>query len=426
MLRIAVVGTGYVGLTAGACFAHLGHDVTCIDIDADKVRGLSRGLVPIMEEGLDRLVEEGLAAGRLSFTWDLAAGVDGADLAFLCVPTPMDTEGSADLSALRAACADLGGMLDPGVVVVVKSTGPVGTTRNLPEFLGRDDLPVASNPEFLREGTAVEDFLRPDRLVVGADSGEVVDRVVAAYGGLDVPVVRTDPTAAEMVKYASNAYLVTRLSFVNAIAAICEGLSADVDAVVRGMGLDARIGPAYLRPGPGWGGSCFPKDTRSLVESARRGGYEFRFLEAAIAVNEEQFDRVVSKASDTVGGSLFGRRVAVWGLTFKAGTDDHRDSPAVAIVERLLAAGAEVVACDPTVAFAGPDLPAGLVVVADPVDACRGAETLVVLTEWSSFGDVDPGVVGDVMAGRIVVDTRGVLDRVAWEAVGLEVRGIGR
>lgn len=426
MPRIAVVGTGYVGLTAGACFAHLGHVVTCVDTDEEKVASLSGGHVPIVEEGLDRLVADGMAAGRLSFTADLPAGVDGIDLAFLCVPTPMDADGSADLSILRSACADLGRVLAPGVVVVVKSTVPVGTTRDVPGFLGRDDLPVAANPEFLREGTAVDDFLRPDRLVVGADSGEVVDRVVAVYGGLDAPVVRTDPTAAEMVKYASNAYLVTRLSFVNAIAAICEGLSADVDAVVSGMGLDARIGPAYLRPGPGWGGSCFPKDTRSLVESARRGGYEFRFLEAAIAVNEEQFDRVVSKASDAVGGSLSGRRVAVWGLTFKAGTDDHRDSPAVAIVERLLAAGADVVACDPTVAAIGPDLPGGLVVVTDPVDACRGAETLVVLTEWSSFGDVDPGVVGDVMAGRIVVDTRGVLDRVAWEAVGLEVRGIGR
>lgn len=426
MSNLAVIGTGYVGLTAGACLAGKGHRVVCVDRDADKVQQLTAGDVPIVEEGLADLVADGIAADRLSFTTQLVDAVSGVDGVLLSLPTPTNSDGSTDLTALEVVCRELGEVLAGGTVVVVRSTVPVGTARRLPEMLGRSDLPVVANPEFLREGNAVSDFLTPDRIVVGSDDPDAAALVVGFYRSLDAPVVVTDPSAAEMIKYASNAYLVTRLSFINSIAAVCEGLDADVDAVVEGLGLDHRIGSAYLRPGPGWGGSCFPKDTRSLVDSARRGGYEFRFLEAAIAVNEEQFDRMVAKVAVATGGSLQGRIVAAWGLSFKAGTDDHRDSPAVAVIERLLAAGARVVAHDPTVVGPSDELPAGLELATGPLEACAGADALVLLTEWPEFAEVDPGAVADALARPAVVDTRGVLDRGRWEQAGLHVGSIGR
>ena len=426
MSKLAVVGTGYVGLTAGACLAHMGHQVVCVDRDADKVERLAAGDVPIVEDGLSDLVVDGIASGQLSFTTMLFEAVVGIDQVLLTLPTPTGSDGSTDLSALEAVCGELGPVLASGTVVVVRSTVPVGTTRQVPGMLGRSDLPVVANPEFLREGTSVSDFLEPDRIVVGSDDPDASALVVGLYDTLDAPVVETDPSAAEMIKYASNAYLVTRLSFINSIAAVCEGLEADVDAVVEGLGLDHRIGPTYLRPGPGWGGSCFPKDTRSLVDSARRGGYDFLFLEAAIAVNEEQFDRVVAKVAASMGGSVKGRTVAVWGLTFKARTDDHRDSPAVAIVERLLAAGAHVVAHDPTVVAVTDLLPSDLELTAGPLEACSGADALVLLTDWPEFALVDPVAVAEALSTPSVVDTRGVLDRREWERAGFDVRSIGR
>ena len=380
----------------------------------------------MVEDGLGDLVAKGLGSGLLSFSTDLASAVAEVEAVLLCLPTPTAADGSTDLAVLEEVCVELGSLLETGTTVVVRSTVPVGTTRRLPEMMGRSDLPVVANPEFLREGTAVSDFLGPDRIVVGSDDRDAAAFVAGFYEALDVPKVVTDPSAAEMIKYASNAYLVTRLSFINSIAAVCEGLDADIDAVVEGLGLDHRIGSAYLRPGPGWGGSCFPKDTRSLVDSARRGGYEFRFLEAAITANEEQFDRVVAKVEATVEGGISGRCVAVWGLTFKAGTDDHRDSPAVAVIERMMVAGARVRAYDPTVASRSEALPEGLEICADPVEACRGADGLVILTEWPEFAEVDPGAVSAVLEVASVVDTRGVIDRKRWTSAGFGVESIGR
>jgi len=426
MATIAIIGTGYVGLTSGACFAHLGHDVVCADVDTDKVARLSAGEVTTVEVGLGDLVAEGRTAGRLRFTDDVADAVAGREVVVLCVPTPHAPDGSVDLSAVEAAATAIGPALEPGAVVVDKSTVPVGTTHLVAGLLDRDDVTVASNPEFLREGTAVADFLGPDRIVVGADDDRTREVVRSLYDGVDAPVVLTDPASAETIKYAANAFLVTKLSFANAIAAVCEAVGADIDDVVLGLGYDDRIGANYLRPGPGWGGSCFPKDSRALIHQAGQAGYDFRFLDSAIEVNRQQFDRMVDKVRRAVGGDLFGRTVAVWGLTFKAGTDDLRDSPALEVVDRLLAAGSAVRAHDPTVAVHRDPVPAAVELAADPVAACTGADALVVLTEWPEYAAVDPAAAVAGLVGRAVVDARNLLDPGPWRALGCGFEGVGR
>jgi len=428
MARLAIIGTGYVGLTTGACFAHLGHDVVCADVDADKVGRLQAGEVTIVEDRLDKLVREGLDDGRLSFVVGAAAAAADCEFAFLCVPTPQDEDGSADLSYIEAASAEIGSVLPAESVVVNKSTVPVGSTRVVERVLGRADVSVVSNPEFLREGSAVQDFLHPDRIVIGCEDRAAAVRVLSLYLGVTAPTLVTDPASAETIKYAANAFLATKLSFANAIAAVCEGVGADVEDVMLGLGYDARIGAEFLRPGPGWGGSCFPKDTRALVRIAADGGYDFGLLDGVIAVNEEQFARVVDKVRDAVGGDLAGRTVAVWGLTFKAGTDDLRESPSLAVVCRLLAEGALVRAYDPTVGSVDllPDGVRSVEVCTDPVDACRGADIVVVLTEWDEFRWQDPATVADAMVNAALVDARNLLDRSRWERQGFVHRGIGR
>ena len=426
MATIAIIGTGYVGLTSGACFAHLGHDVVCADVDSDKVARLSAGEVTTVEVGLGDLVAEGRTAGRLRFTDDVANAVAGREVVVLCVPTPHAPDGSVDLSAVEAAATAIGPALEPGAVVVDKSTVPVGTTHLVAGLLDRDDVTVASNPEFLREGTAVADFLGPDRIVVGADDDRTREVVRSLYDGIDAPVVLTDPASAETIKYAANAFLVTKISFANAIAAVCEAVGADIDDVVLGLGYDDRIGASYLRPGPGWGGSCFPKDSRALIHQAGQAGYDFRFLDSAIEVNRQQFDRIVDKVRRAVGGNLDGRAVAVWGLTFKAGTDDLRDSPALEIVDRILTAGASVRAHDPTVPIRRGPVPDDVVLADDPVEACAGADVLLVLTEWPEYAAVAPGDAVSAMVGRAVVDARNLLDPGPWRDLGVGFEGIGR
>ncbi|MEO7370174.1 MAG: UDP-glucose/GDP-mannose dehydrogenase family protein, partial [Ilumatobacteraceae bacterium] len=322
MTKIAVIGTGYVGLTTGACFAHMGHEVVCADIDPVKVESLRNGVIPIVELGLQELVEEGIAGGRLSFVLGAAVAAADCEIAFLCVPTPQGDDGSADLSYIEAAARQIGPVLPYEAVVVNKSTVPVGSAKVVERVLGRPDVKVVSNPEFLREGSAVQDFLKPDRVVVGCDDQAAALRVSSLYDGISAPVIVTDPASAETIKYAANAFLATKLSFINAIAAICEGVGADVNDVVVGMGSDKRIGQDFLRPGPGWGGSCFPKDSRALLKIAREAGYHFDLLAGVIAVNEEQFDRVTDKIRIAAGGDLSRATIAVWGLTFKARTDD--------------------------------------------------------------------------------------------------------
>ena len=722
MTKIAVIGTGYVGLTTGACFAHMGHQVVCADIDADKIESLRRGVIPIVELGLQELVEEGIAEGRLSFVLGAAAAAAGCEIAFLCVPTPQGDDGSADLSYIEAAARQIAPVLPYEAVVVNKSTVPVGSAKVVERVMGRPDVKVVSNPEFLREGSAVQDFLKPDRVVVGCDDQAAALKVSALYDGISAPVIVTDPASAETIKYAANAFLATKLSFINAIAAICEGVGADVNDVVVGMGSDKRIGQDFLRPGPGWGGSCFdgaescivrdqdgtrltrfdslgplaldnleilswsngqvipefqralavtqrpysgemvkirtkmgrrltvtadhpmvvrsandetlikfageltaddwlpislgaplcdalgpehasmieaidadpptripdaiwsasdsakqalirglwagdgswsllnggpsvaleygtvspeladgmlrllgefgivarqkiarvsnstvdthwlvisgadqieeciwllepherdqvcsqldaqskriaptgyrrdrkgtawvrvvevearpaeqevfsvevgrnhtvvttgglvahncfPKDSRALLKIAREAGYQFDLLDGVITINEEQFQRVTDKIRVAAGGDLSNATVAVWGLTFKARTDDLRDSPSLAIIQRLVAAGATVQAYDPTVDGPKPGLPTDITIANTAYTACKGADVLAVLTEWDEFRWLDIDQVAGAMAGRAIVDARNLLERNDWRRASFDYQGIGR
>jgi len=422
MAKIAVIGTGYVGLTTGACFAHMGHKVVCADIDPAKVDSLSKGVIPIVELGLQDLVAEGIGGGRLSFVLGAANAAKDCEIAFLCVPTPQGDDGSADLSYIEAAAREIGPVLPYEAVVVNKSTVPVGSAKVVERVLGRPDVKVVSNPEFLREGSAVQDFLKPDRVVIGCDDQSAALKVSSLYDKISAPVIITDPASAETIKYAANAFLATKLSFINAIAAICEGVGADVNDVVVGMGSDKRIGQDFLRPGPGWGGSCFPKDSRALLKIAREAGYHFDLLDGVIAVNEEQFDRVADKILVAAGGDPSKLTVAVWGLTFKARTDDLRDSPSLAIIQRLIAAGATVQAFDPTVEGDMDEVQ----VMSDPYAACQDADVLAVLTEWDEFRWLDFERVREVMSGRAIVDARNLLDPAAMRRRGFEYSGVGR
>ncbi|MFP5318303.1 MAG: UDP-glucose dehydrogenase family protein [Acidimicrobiia bacterium] len=430
MSRIAVIGSGYVGLTAGACFAELGHYVLCADIDEDKVERLSRGDVPILEAGLPELVREGLAARRLKFVLGAAKAAASCEFVYLCVPTPQAPDGSADLSYLRDAAREIGPVLAPESVVVNKSTVPIGSTRVVEEALNRDDVAVVSNPEFLREGSAVRDFLHPDRIVIGSDDQAAAARVGELYRGVQAPVIVTDPASAEMIKYASNTFLASKLSFVNAVANVCEAVGADVRDVLLGMGYDHRIGFEFLRPGPGWGGSCFPKDVNALIRIAADAGYDFRLLKGALEVNREQFDGVAAKVETMVGGSVDGQVIGAWGLTFKARTDDLRDSPALEVLKRLRARGAKVKAYDPAVAKLGgrgadPSLE-GVELCADPYAACDGASAVVVLTEWDEFRRLDFAKVAELLTEPRVVDARNLLDPAALRRLGYTYAGVGR
>jgi UDPglucose 6-dehydrogenase len=422
--RIAVIGTGYVGLTTGACFAHLGHQVVCADVVPEKVERLARGDVPILEAGLPELVREGLDGGRLSFVVGAAEAVasSSCEFAYLCVPTPQADDGSADLSFIESAAASIGPVLEPEAVVVNKSTVPVGSTAVVERALGRDDVLVVSNPEFLREGSAVHDFLNPDRIVIGADDQAAAIRVASLFAEVQAPLIVTDPASAETIKYASNAFLAAKVSFVNAIANVCEAVGADVREVVLGMGYDKRIGFEFLRPGPGWGGSCFPKDTRALLRIAEDHGYDFGLLRGVIEVNTEQFDRTTAKVVRLAGGDVSGRTVAVWGLTFKARTDDLRDSPSLEVVRRLRRAGATVRAYDPAIHHQLE----GIEVCKDAYEACAGAHVLAVLTEWDELRWLDLDRVKELLANPAVVDARNLLDPAALRRRGFTYEGIGR
>lgn len=435
--HIAVVGTGYVGLTTGDCLASLGRRVVCADIDMAKVERLSAGEVEIRESGLTELVVAGLAAGRLSFAVGAAAALkalerDGepAEVMFLCVPTPMGVGGIADLGAVESVLEETREVLPAGCVVVNKSTVPVGTAVRTGELLGRADIAIVSNPEFLREGSAVHDFLNPDRIVVGSSQQDAAERVAALYARLGAPTVLTDAASAEMIKYAANCFLAMKLSYVNAIAELCERLDADVADVTEGIGYDRRIGQEFLSPGPGWGGSCLPKDTQALLQVADGADFEFRLLRATIDTNARQYQRMVDKIRSAVTGrrtgSLTRSRLALFGLTFKAGTDDVRDSPALAVAALLKQAGADLVAYDPGVTPAGSTIdPALLTVAEDPYVAATGADAIVILTEWPQFRVLDWARLAGLTATARVIDTRNLLDpdmlrraEFAWTGVG--------
>jgi UDPglucose 6-dehydrogenase len=402
--------------------------VHAVDIDEERVQLMSSGRSPILEEGLAVFIQEGLEAGRLHFTTDAAAAASGADFVFLCVPTPQGADGSADLTILKQASAQVAPHLKQGAVVVNKSTVPIGTARDVMASLGRPDTAVVSNPEFLREGHAVHDWMNPDRIVIGSDDRSAAERLSQLYEPLGAPTLITDPASSETIKYACNAFLAAKVSFVNAVAQLCDAVGADAVDVIEGMAYDRRIGADHLAPGPGWGGSCFPKDTNALIQVAEKHGFNFTLLKEVIAANESQFDYVANLVEMAAGGWLEGATVAAWGLTFKAGTDDLRDSPALAVLRRLRDRGAYVKVFDPTVPnpdnrhFQG----LGVEHCADPYTACEGAEALVVLTEWPEFQEADLAKISSLMAKPHIVDTRNVLDPAAVRSAGLSYCGMGR
>jgi UDPglucose 6-dehydrogenase len=424
MANIAVIGTGYVGLTTGAYLAHLGHNVVCADVVPEKVAALNRGQIPILEVGLDELVKAGVDGGRLRFVLGERQAVEEAEaeFIFLCVPTPQSDDGSADLSFIEAAAEAIGPILTSESVVINKSTVPVGSTLVVERALGRGDVAVVSNPEFLREGSAVHDCLHPDRIVIGSEDQAAAIRVASLFSEIKAPIIVTDPASAETIKYASNAFLATKISFVNAVANLCEAVGADVRDVVVGMGYDKRIGFEFLKPGPGWGGSCFPKDSRALVRIAEDNGYDFSLLKGVIEVNDEQFERMTAKIVKMAGGDVKDKLVAVWGLTFKARTDDVRRSPSIEIIERLQAKGARIRAYDP----AAKETPEGVERAPDPYAACEGADVLTVLTEWDELRWVDFEKVAGLMSAARIVDCRNLIDPAAVRRKGFAYEGLGR
>ena len=421
--RVAVFGAGYVGLVTGACLADLGHTVTVRDVVADKVTALSRGDVPIYEPGLDALLARNHE--RLQFTLDVGEAIEGAEFVFVCVDTPPTYAGDADLSRVWTVVDELS-RLAQGAIVVMKSTVPVGTgdkVRAALDARGLDHVGYVSNPEFTAEGTAVRDFLEPDRIVIGAFDGQHGDAVERLHSGIDAPVVRCDVASAEMIKLAANAFLMTRISFINEIANVCELVGADVTKVAHGVGLDHRLGSYFLRAGIGYGGSCFPKDSLSLKQLAANSGYHFQLLAAVIEVNELQRRRVVAKLEKHLG-KLRGRRIAVLGLAFKPGTDDMREAPSLVIASRLLAEGANVRTWDP-VADAR-TLLTGADQCETALEALDGADAAVLVTEWPELGELDWGDVRRRMANPLVVDGRNFLDPAEMRALGFVYEGIGR
>ena len=422
MARVSVFGAGYAGLVTGACLAELGHSVCIRDVVPEKIERLQAGEVPIYEPGLEELIERNRQ--RLRFTLDVREAIDGAEFLFVCVGTPPTYSGDADLSSVWTVIDELPD--STSALLVMKSTVPVGTGEKVRAALdarGLADVGYASNPEFLAEGTAVDDFMRPDRVVVGAFEPEDADAVAALHDRLDAEVVRTDVASAEMIKLAANAFLGTRISFINEIANVCELVGADVEQVSHGMGLDRRIGRHYLRAGIGFGGSCFPKDISFLKLLAGNSGYHFQLLNAVIEVNELQKRRVVSKLQKHLD-ALRGKRIALLGLAFKPHTDDLREAPSIVLASRLLAEGAEIVAWDP-VADASRILN-GVEFAATVLEAVEGADAAVVVTEWPELRDVDWEQAGRLMRTRLVIDGRNLLDPRALRALGFAYEGVGR
>jgi UDPglucose 6-dehydrogenase len=421
--KIVVIGSGYVGLAMSVSLARLGHTVECTDKSRERIAELAKGHVPIVEEGLTEAVREMLAAGRLRFGIDNVLAAARAEFVFLCLPTPDRADGHADLSFVRAVAIEIGPHLRPGATVITKSTVPVGTGEMVEAALARGDVHVVSNPEFLAEGSAIRDCQDPDRIVIGARSDAVARNVAELYGPLGYSrSILTDVASAELVKYASNAYLATRLTFVNSMAEMCEAVGADIRSVVAGMGSDRRIGGAFLQPGPGWGGSCFPKDTRALVRTAEDLGCDLALVKTAIAANARHTQRVADKVIAALDGDINGSRIALWGLTFKAGTDDLRRSPALDIAQRLTALGASVHAYDPTVAAGTLH---GLEAHSSSFSACKDADALIIGTEWPEFASVDLAALATVMGGLVIIDARNLLDPAAVASKGFVYAGLG-
>ena len=433
-MRIAMIGTGYVGLVSGACFADFGHQVTCIDKDPAKIAMIRGGKMPIWEPGLDALVKANVDHGRLGFTTDLAAGIEGAEAIFIAVGTPSRRgDGHADLTFVFDAVRELARALTGPVVVVTKSTVPVGTGDEIARILAEEKAPagtsVASNPEFLREGAAIRDFKIPDRIVVGTDDEGARETLREIYRPLflnQAPIVFTSRRTAELTKYAANAFLAMKISFINEIADLCEAVGADVQEVARGIGLDNRIGAKFLHAGPGYGGSCFPKDTLALLRTAEEAGVKQRIIATVVAVNDDRKAAMADRVREAVGGALTGKTIGVLGLTFKPNTDDMRDAPSLALIAGLLDGGAKVVAFDPVGREQAEPLLPGIAFAEDAYAVADGADAVVVVTEWDEFRGIDLKQIAARMRGDALIDLRNIFDGAEVTRAGLRYRGIGR
>jgi UDPglucose 6-dehydrogenase len=432
-MRIAMIGTGYVGLVSGACFADFGHRVRCVDKDGGKIDGLNEGKMPIWEPGLEALVKANVDHGRLTFTKDFAAGVESAEAVFIAVGTPARRgDGHADLTYVFDAVRELAKLIKPGTVVVTKSTVPVGTGDKIEQILrdeGVSDVSVASNPEFLREGAAIADFKHPDRIVVGAEDDRAQEVLREIYRPLFLnraPILITSRRTAELTKYAANAFLAVKISFINEIADLCEALDADVQDVARGIGLDNRIGAKFLHAGPGYGGSCFPKDTLALLQTADGVGVDQRIVRTTVKVNDDRKAHMVDRVERAVGGNLAGKSIGVLGLAFKPNTDDMREAPSIPLINGLVERGARVSAFDPVAQEQAEQVLSGIDFAEDAYAAADGADALVIVTEWDEFRALDLEKIAASMRGKMLVDLRNVYDRQDAEEAGLAYYGVGR
>ena len=435
-MKITIIGTGYVGLVTGTCLAEFGHHVICVDKDADKIDQLHKGQIPMYEPGLEALVAKNVGEKRLQFTTDFAKAVPEAEAIFIAVGTPTSRRGDgyADLTYIFEASRELADHLNGYTVIIDKSTVPVGTARQVERVIRQAnpdaDFDVASNPEFLREGAAINDFMRPDRVVIGVQTEkaeQVLHEIYKPLFLLDTPIVSTTIETAELTKYAANAFLAVKISFINEIANVCEAVDADISALAKAIGMDGRIGGKFLHPGPGYGGSCFPKDTLALMRIVQEHGESLRIVEAAVEVNSAQKARMVKKIRDILGGSVAGKTLAVLGLTFKPETDDMRDAPAVTILPALIEKGARIKAHDPKgMQEARKYLPAEVEYAKDAYDACENADAVVLMTEWNQYRALDLKKIRSIMNGQIFIDLRNVYEPERLKSEGFQYMGIGR
>lgn len=433
-MKIVMIGAGYVGLISSVCFSDFGHDVICVEKDKNKLDKLRAGEVPIFEPGLDVLMERNVREGRLTFSRDIANSIADADAIFIAVGTPARRgDGYADLTYVYETARELGEKISTDTVVITKSTVPVGTNREIKHIISgcnpKAKFEVVSNPEFLREGSAIEDFMRPDRVVVGVESAKAEAVMRNIYRPLNIretPVMVTDLETAETIKYAANAFLATKITFINEIADLCEKTGGDVQQVAKGIGLDTRIGGKFLHAGPGYGGSCFPKDTLALIQTGRRFGAPQRIVETVVAVNDSRKSSMTDKIIAACGGNVNGKRIAVLGVTFKPNTDDMRDAPSLTIIPELIAAGASITACDPEGGEEARKLLAGVDWVEDAYSAADGADALVIITEWNAFRGLDLGRIRDLLTTSVFIDLRNIYPTDEVSAAGLTLTGVGK
>lgn len=425
MKDVAVIGAGYVGLSTAACFAKMGHNVVLSEIDSTKTELIRAGISPIFEAGLSELLFEVTSSGHLSVTENNVEAVSSSDLVFICLPTPQHIDGSANTDVVFDVIDSISVVLTSKSILITKSTMPIGSVKKIQNLVRKTGAIVAANPEFLREGTAIQDTLHPERVIIGCDDRDSADRIAKLYASVDSQIFITDPQSAELIKYASNAFLATKVTFINSVARLCDAVGADIATVSQALGSDSRIGNKFLKPGPGWGGSCFPKDTSALLRQSTDNGQSFKLLDAVISGNlEHQLDivqQIVNLLADNGGN-----RIAVLGLTFKAGTDDLRDSPALFIVQQLLNLGFVINAYDPTVSVESNPTLNSIHICSSVKDAARRSDLLVVLTEWPEFSELDPSELADVMVNRRIFDTRGIINKEIWANSGFLAKILGR